>query len=218
RGRSSAHSHWERLMQRMSWSTPARCREHQPAADSKEPPSVAFFPSFDAQSGREHRIVGSPQHRGGPESPRGAERHPPLQAAQTAQDIRAKRIVQAGRRGLRRDAQIVSGATQRQAIRSGELRKRLLESEGAVTYETLADMRDSNEKAARQWASRYLHDQRLFTVDAQGRVHVPVFQLNDEGDIDKAVRVPAALVHEKPEVVEEAVNVHIDALVFTAGA
>src|SRR5699024_249627 len=91
------------------------------------------------------------------------------------------------------DAQIVSGATQRQAIRSGELRKRLLESEGAVTYETLADMRDSNEKAARQWASRYRHAQRLFTVDAQ-------------------VRVPAALVHEKPEVVEEAVNVHFDDL------
>src|SRR5699024_4519135 len=71
-----------------------------------------------------------------------------------------------------------------------------------------------------------------------GRVLVPVLQLNDEGDLDKAVssiivrpllkagarpwtvwawstrptglfsgRVPAALVHEKPEVVEEAVNV-----------
>src|SRR5699024_8964083 len=106
-----------------------------------------------------------------------------------------KRLKISGRNALRKqvdqdyvdDAQIVSGATQRQAVRSGELRKRLLESEGAVTYETLADMRDSNEKAARQWASRYLHDQRLFTVDAQGRVLVPVFQLNDEGDIDKAV-------------------------------
>ena len=168
-----------------------------------------------------------------------------------------KRLKISGRNALRKqvdqdyvdDAQIVSGATQRQAVRSGELRKRLLESEGAVTYETLADMRDSNEKAARQWASRYLHDQRLFTVDAQGRVLVPVFQLNDEGDIDKAVssiigrpllkagarpwtvwawstrptglfsgRVPAALVHEKPEVVEEAVNVHIDGLDFPAGA
>ena len=89
-------------------------------------------------------------------------------------DKQHKRLKVSGRNALRKqvdqdyvdDAQIVSGATQRQAIRSGEIRKRLLESEGAVTYETLADMRGSNEKAARQWASRYLHDQRLFTVDA----------------------------------------------------
>ena len=168
-----------------------------------------------------------------------------------------KRLKVSGRNALRNhidqdyvdDAQIVSGATQRQAVRSGEIRKRLLEGEGAATYETLADMRGSNEKAARQWVSRQRQDQRLFTVDAQGRVLVPIFQLNDEGDLDKAVsgtivrpllqagvrpwtvwawstrttgllsgRVPAKLVHEKPEVVREAVNVHIDDLGFPPGA
>ena len=168
-----------------------------------------------------------------------------------------KRLKVSGRNALRKqvdqdyvdDAQIVSGPTQRQAVRSGEIRKRLLENEGAVTYETLADMRGSNEKATRQWVSRQRHEQRLFTVDAQGRVLVPVFQLNDEGDLDKAVsgtivkpllkagvrpwavwawstrptgllsgRIPATLVHEKPEVVQEAVNVRIDDLDFPAGA
>jgi len=147
------------------------------------------------------------------------------------------------------NAQIVSGATQRQAVRSGEIRKRLLESEGAATYSAMADMRGSNKKAARQWVSRQRHVQRLFTVEAQGRVLVPAFQLNDEGDLDKAVsgiivqpmlkagvrpwaiwawstrptgllsgRIPAKLVHEKPEVVENSVKVHIDDLDFPAGA
>lgn len=168
-----------------------------------------------------------------------------------------KRLKVSGRNTLRKhidqdyvaDAQIVSGATQRQAVRSGEIRKRLLESEGAATYETLAEMRSSNEKAARQWVSRQRQEQRLFSVEAQGRVLVPSFQLNDEGDLDKAVsgiivrpllnagvrpwtvwawstrptgllsgRVPATLVHEKPEVVQEAVNVHIDDLDFPTGA
>ncbi|WP_169251302.1 hypothetical protein [Brevibacterium sp. 'Marine'] len=168
-----------------------------------------------------------------------------------------KRLRVSGRATLRKhidqdyvdNAQIVSGATQRQAVRSGEIRKRLLESEGAATYSAVADMRGSNEKAARQWVSRQRHEQRLFTVEAQGRVIVPAFQLGDDGDLDKAVssiivqpmlkagvrawaiwawstrptgllsgRVPAKLVHEKPEVVENAVKIHIDDLDFPAGA
>ena len=168
-----------------------------------------------------------------------------------------KRLRGSGRATLRKhidqdyvdNAQIVSGATQRQAVRSGEIRKRLLESEGAATYSAVADMRGSNEKAARQWVSRQRHEQRLFTVEAQGRVLVPAFQLDDEGDLDKAVsrtivqpllragvrpwaiwawstrptgllsgRIPSKLVHEKPEVVENSVKVHIDDLDFPAGA
>lgn len=168
-----------------------------------------------------------------------------------------KRLQISGRTTLRKhidedyvdNAQIVSGATQRQAVRSGEIRKRLLESEGAATYTTVADMRGSNEKAARQWVRRQRQEQRLFTVEAQGRVLVPAFQLVDDGDLDKTVsstivqpmlkagvrpwaiwawstrptgllsgRVPAELVHEKPEVVENAVTIYIDDLNFPAGA
>lgn len=146
------------------------------------------------------------------------------------------------------DAEIVSEATQKQAIRSGQIRTRLLEDEGAETYATLSARRGTAESAARAWVARLRKQNRLFTVEAQGLTLVPRFQLTDTGGLDRSVseiivaplldagvrpwavwawatrstgllsgRVPAALVQEKPQVVETAVTVHINDLDFPAG-
>lgn len=85
------------------------------------------------------------------------------------------------------DAQIVTEATQKQAVRSAQIRTRLLEDEGAESYASLAGLRGTKESAARAWVARLRKQNRLITVEAQGLTLIPRFQLTDTGTLDKAV-------------------------------
>lgn len=108
---------------------------------------------------------------------------------------RRKRLRAPGRTALRKhvdrvyveDAEIVSEATQKQAIRSGQIRTRLLEDEGVETFTTLASLRGTSESAARAWVSRLRKQNQLFTVEAQGLTLIPRFQLTETGERHKAV-------------------------------
>lgn len=76
---------------------------------------------------------------------------------------------------------LVSAASQRQVQRSAELRRHLLEVEGAETYASLAGLRGGRESSARTWVSRPRNSGRIFTVEVQGRTLIPAVQLTATG-------------------------------------
>lgn len=84
---------------------------------------------------------------------------------------------------------LVSAASQRQVQRSAELRRHLLEVEGAETYASLAGLRGGRESSARTWVSRPRTSGRIFTVEVQGRTLIPKVQLTATG-------------RERPEILE----------------
>lgn len=130
---------------------------------------------------------------------------------------------------LEGDVELVSPATQRQALKSASLRSRLLEEEGVETYESLAALRDATESSARTWVARQRTAGRLITGEVQGRTLIPAIQLTDDGALDRSITqlveplvaaglgpwgvwswltasdgrlsgdVPAKIVHEEPE-------------------
>jgi murein L,D-transpeptidase YcbB/YkuD len=82
---------------------------------------------------------------------------------------------------------LVSPATQRQALKNAELRSRLLDEEGAETYESLAALRDSSESSTRTWVARQRSKEVLFTVEVHGRTLIPSLQLTEAGGLDPQI-------------------------------
>jgi hypothetical protein len=74
-----------------------------------------------------------------------------------------------------------------------ESRDRLLTEAGAVTIAMLAEGRRSSLNAARQWVHRNRKAARLVTIEHEGDVLIPTFQLDEAFDSDPvaadAVRV-----------------------------
>ncbi|MBA2317307.1 MAG: hypothetical protein H0V93_05945 [Euzebyales bacterium] len=62
-------------------------------------------------------------------------------------------------------------------------REQLLADAGAVTVAMLAEGRGSNVNAARQWLHRKRKAGRLLTVDHDGEILIPTFQLDDAFDL-----------------------------------
>lgn len=75
-------------------------------------------------------------------------------------------------------------------------REALLEGAGAVTVALLAEGRGSTVNAARQWLHRQRKARRIVTVEHEGEVLIPTFQLDDAFDLEPLV---ARLV---PQLVE----------------
>lgn len=88
---------------------------------------------------------------------------------------------------LRGGVDLVSPATQRQALKSAEFRSRLLDDEGAETYESLSALRDSSESTTRTWVARNRSKGVLFTVEVQGRTLIPRVQLTEAGGLDPQI-------------------------------
>ncbi|WP_155807464.1 hypothetical protein [Brevibacterium sp. VCM10] len=92
---------------------------------------------------------------------------------------------------LSKTVQLIPEATQRQAQRSVSFRARLLEEEGAETYESLAILRGSSQSTTRAWVARHRDKFAMFTLEAEGRTLIPKVQLTDRGMLRKNV---AALI------------------------
>jgi hypothetical protein len=74
-------------------------------------------------------------------------------------------------------------------------RERLLADAGAVTISMLAEGRGSKVNAARQWLHRQRKAGRVVTVDHDGEVLIPTFQLDDAFDLHPlASRIVTELV------------------------
>lgn len=114
-----------------------------------------------------------------------------LELASGVQDeqLRARAALSATvqRAMLSRDVPLVSRASQRQIQRDAEVRRRLLEDEGAETYSSLATLRGTSESSARTWVARARKAQELFTVEVNGRTFIPAVLLTPEGKIDAEV-------------------------------
>lgn len=90
---------------------------------------------------------------------------------------------------------LVSPSTQRQALKSAELRRRLLEDEGAETYESLSILRDSSESTTRTWVARHRTRALVHRGGAGADVHPegPVDRGGKPGSTDRAARRAARL-------------------------
>lgn len=71
-------------------------------------------------------------------------------------------------------------------------REQLLADAGAVTVAMLAEGRGSKVNAARQWLHRQRKAGRLVTVDHDGEVLIPTFQLDDAFDLQPLASETAA--------------------------
>ena len=93
----------------------------------------------------------------------------------------------------------VSARLDRAAVEAARLvrvgRDLLITEAGAVTVAMLAEGRTSNVNAARQWLHRQRQAGRLITVDHNGELLIPSYQLDAAFDLDQAVAgVTGALV------------------------
>lgn len=76
-----------------------------------------------------------------------------------------------------------------------EARARLLTSGGALTIEAIAEATGRTSAAVRQWVTRRRKAGNLVTIEHDGRVFVPTFQLDEALDLDlHAAAVVARLV------------------------
>lgn len=75
-------------------------------------------------------------------------------------------------------------------------RDRLLTTEGAVTVAMLADGRGANSNAARQWVQRHRRAGRLITVEHDGTVLIPTFQLDEAFDLHPLIADVVAVLGE----------------------
>lgn len=82
---------------------------------------------------------------------------------------------------------LVSDASQRQLQRSAALRKRLLQENGAVTYASLAELREDKESSVRTWVSRERRRNELFTVKLKGQTLIPSVQLTESGKVNPLI-------------------------------
>lgn len=78
---------------------------------------------------------------------------------------------------------LIPAGSQRQVQRNAELRQELLETHGAETYASLAELRGMQESSVRTWVARARHADTLFTVELAGRTLIPRVQLSDSGDL-----------------------------------
>jgi hypothetical protein len=79
-----------------------------------------------------------------------------------------------------------------------ESRERLLTEAGAVTIAMLAEGRRSNLNAARQWLHRNRKAGRLVTVEHEGDVLIPTFQLDEAFDVDPVTAGSACVRWTRP--------------------
>ena len=114
-----------------------------------------------------------------------------LELAQDVQDeqLRARAALSAHvqQAMLSHDIPLVPRASQRQIQRNAEVRRRLLEQEGAETYASLAELRGTSESSIRTWVARKRKRKELFTVELQGRTLIPSVLLTDKGRIDPVI-------------------------------
>ncbi|MDJ1370059.1 hypothetical protein C7K25_01520 [Gulosibacter molinativorax] len=101
--------------------------------------------------------------------------------------IRARKVLETHLLEMQRDTPLVSEATQLQLQRTAELRTQLLQSEGAEDYESLAQLRGSQESSARTWVSRMRQRHELFTVEVRGHTLIPRVQLTAKGGSDPLI-------------------------------
>jgi hypothetical protein len=92
---------------------------------------------------------------------------------------------------LSKTVPLISEETQRQAQRNVSFRARLLEEEGAETYESLAVLRGRSQSTTRAWVARHRDRLTMFTIEVEGKTLIPKVQLTDRGGLKKNV---AALI------------------------
>lgn len=68
-----------------------------------------------------------------------------------------------------------------------DARNKLLTSHGSVTTDMLTDGRMSTANATRQWIHRHRTSGRLITIEDDGRVLIPSYQLGEAFDLKPAV-------------------------------
>lgn len=88
---------------------------------------------------------------------------------------------------LKENIPLISAASQRQIQRSATLRQQLIQEQGAETYATLAELRDSQESSVRTWVSRMRKRDELFTVEFQGHTLIPTVQLTSSGNVNPLI-------------------------------
>ncbi|WP_181274617.1 hypothetical protein [Brevibacterium oceani] len=102
-------------------------------------------------------------------------------------EARADLSAQVNKAFAEQNLDLISGESQKQVIQNVALRERLLKEEGFLTYASLAELRDSTEKAARTWVARQRDRKELFTVEIRGRTLIPQVQLTSAGDVDPSI-------------------------------